>query len=180
MIEVIAGPMYSGKTEELIRRLTRARLGRKRVAVYKPTLDDRYGLQTISSHSGSEMVCESVHPELRMFTCQDVEVVGFDEAQFFDPVLIKYVQELADDNIKVILAGLDMTYRKEPFGPMPTLLALAANVTKLKAVCHVCGDDAAYTQRLLNGRPASFNGPTIQVGAFESYEARCFYCFEVA
>ena len=179
MIEVIAGPMYSGKTEELIRRLTRAKIGRKRVIAYKPAIDDRYKSDSLASHSGSEIECSPIHIGLHHFVIRDdVDLIAFDEVQFFDPIIIEYAQEIASHNVKVVLAGLDMTYRREPFGPMPILMAIAAEVTKLKAVCHVCGADAAYTQRLVGDRPAPFDGPTIQVGAFESYEARCWYCFE--
>jgi len=178
MIEVVTGPMYSGKTEELIRRLTRAKIGGKEVIAFKPTIDNRYGEEILASHSGIKIECLSLDLDRDTSFPMRYDVVGIDEAQFFDHRLIDLVTFLSEWNVKVILAGLDMTYRKEPFGCMPTLMAIAADVIKLKAVCHVCGDDAAYTQRLVQGKPASFDGPTVQIGAFDSYESRCWYCFE--
>jgi thymidine kinase len=176
MIEVITGPMYSGKTEELIRRLTRAKIGGKSVIAFKPEIDNRYGEEILASHSGIKIDCLPL--DLDSSFTMKYDVVGIDEAQFFDDRLIGFVRFLSSWNVKVIIAGLDMTYRKEPFGSMPTLMAISSDVIKLKAVCQVCGDDAAYTQRVIQGKPASFEGPTIQIGAFDSYEARCYYCWE--
>lgn len=180
MIEVICGPMYSGKTEELIRRLTRAKIAGKKVIAYKPKLDDRFGTEVLASHSGIKIICKPIEiPQSIMGNHpNDYDVVGIDEAQFFDFHLLSSIQVLDNHGIQVIVAGLDMTYRKEPFGCMPYLMAIASKVIKLSAVCHTCGDDAMYTQRLLDGKPASFSGETILVGALDSYEARCFYCFE--
>lgn len=179
MIEVICGPMYSGKTEELIRRLTRAKIANKKVVAYKPKIDNRFGSEVLASHSGIKIVCKPIEiPQSILYNLVDYDVIGIDEAQFFDFHLLSSIQILAQHGIQVIVAGLDMTYRKEPFGCMPFLLAIAEKVIKLSAVCHVCGDDAIYTQRLMDGKPAPFTGETIQVGAQDSYEARCFNCFE--
>lgn len=181
MIEVITGPMYSGKTEELIRRLTRAQIGGKKVIAYKPKVDTRHGEGIMASHSGIKIECRPLHEKFEdaMFIPLDYDVVGIDEAQFFSDELLAFVQLLDYRGVKVILAGLDLTYRKEPFGSMPILMALASEVMKLKAVCHVCGDDAMYTQRLDGKSPASYDEPTIVVGALETYEARCVHCFEI-
>lgn len=180
MIEVICGPMYSGKTEELIRRLTRAKIAEKQVVAIKPRIDTRHPEVVLASHSGIKIDCWSVDLDLADIASFPMryDVVGIDEAQFFDKNILDFVSFLANEGVKVIVAGLDMTYRKEPFGYMPFLMAMAAKVIKLSAVCHTCGDDAMYTQRLLDGKPAPFAGETILVGALDSYEARCYFCFE--
>lgn len=180
MIEVITGPMYSGKTEELIRRLTRSKIGGKKVIAYKPKIDNRYGEEVLASHSGIKIECRQLHEKFEdaMYFPLGYDVVGIDEAQFFSSELLSFVSLLDRVGVKVIVAGLDMTFRKEPFGCIPTLMAVASEVVKLKAVCHVCGDDAMYTQRLVGNKPASFSEPTVVVGAFDTYEARCFHCFE--
>lgn len=183
MIEVITGPMFCGKTEELIRRARRAEIGRKTVAVIKHKFDDRYDhtdVQWVASHSGNKITSASISSskEIEQYHF-GWDVLCIDEAQFFDLALIDVVEKFSYDGVRVILAGLDMTFRREAFGPMPFLLAIANTVDKLTAVCHVCGDDAGYTQRLVNGKAAPFDGPTVQVGALETYEARCLYCFEV-
>lgn len=179
MIEVVTGPMYSGKTEELIRRLTRAKIAEKKVVAIKPKIDTRHPEIVLASHSGIKIDCWSIDLDFDIAPFpMAYDVVGIDEAQFFNAHILKFVSYLANEGVKVIIAGLDMTYRKEPFGYMPFLMAMAAKVIKLSAVCHVCGDDAMYTQRLLDGRPAPFSGDTIQVGALDSYEARCYHCFE--
>ena len=177
MIEVITGPMYSGKTEELIRRLTRAKIAGRKVMAYKPLIDNRYGSEVLASHSGIKIDCQPV-AAAAFIGPNGFDVIGIDEAQFFDYLLIDTIEYLANNGIQVIVAGLDMTYRKEPFGCMPHLMAIAKSVDKLSAVCHVCGEDAHYTQRLIDGKPAPFSGETILVGAQDSYEARCWYCYE--
>lgn len=179
MIEVICGPMFSGKSEELIRRLTRAKIAGKTVKAFKPRIDDRYSTNEIASLSGGRFEAHDADLfELKLF--EDVSVIGIDEVQFMSEELIDNVVFLADKGTHVLLAGLDMTYRREPFGPMPHLLAIADRVTKLSAVCHKCGEDAVFTQRLLDGRPAPLDAPTVQVGSLDTYEARCRSCFEVA
>jgi len=181
-IEVVSGVMFSGKSEELLRRVRRALIAKKRVQVFKSHLDDRYGgVFTISSHDGHEaeaipvsnsvQVAEAVKP--------DVEVVAIDEAQFLDEGVVKVANALADQGIRVIVAGTDMDFRGEPFGPIPILLAIAEKIDKLHAICVICGDLATRNQRLINGDPAPAEGPTIQIGGAESYEARCRRCHEV-
>jgi thymidine kinase len=175
-IEVVAGCMFSGKSEELIRRLKRAQIARQKVIALKSSLDDRYGLETITSHSGSRLesaLVSSPSDVLRIVEEKQIEVVGIDEVQFFDSGIIGVVEYLAGKGVRVILAGLDQDFRGEPFGPMPELLALAEEVTKLTAVCMVCGKPATRTQRIVNGRPARYDDPVVMVGAAESYEARC-------
>ena len=175
-IEVICGPMYCGKTEELIRRLFRAKLAKQNVQVFKPVIDDRYGgIYKISSHSGSEFEAVPVKSstEIMEHIAPETTVIGFDEVQFFDEGILPIAEQLADQGIRVILAGLDLTFTGEPFGIMPNLMALAEEVAKLSAICMVCGDLAYRSQRLVNGSPAHYNDPIIIVGASEMYEARC-------
>jgi thymidine kinase len=174
--------MFSGKSEELIRRVRRALIARKRVQVFKSALDDRYaGLRRISSHDGSGVdavpvrssreLAERVHPSTQVF--------GIDEVQFLDDGIAEVVAALADRGARVILAGTDMDFRAEPFGPMPRLLTMAETVDKLHAICVVCGSPATRNQRLVNGEPAPAEAPIIQVGGADSYEARCRRCHEV-
>jgi thymidine kinase len=180
MIEVICGPMFSGKSEELIRRLTRAKIAQKQVRAFKPQIDDRYGATRISSLSGSSFQCISVDRGdiIENLSGVDTDVVGIDEIQFFDEDVISAIHHLSDTWRKhVIVSGLDMTYRREPFGVVPHLLAIADNITKLSAVCHKCGKDAIYTQRLIDGEPAPLDAPTVQVGGLDTYEARCQNCY---
>lgn len=175
-IEVIAGCMFSGKSEELIRRLKRAQIAKQKVIALKSSLDDRYGLETITSHSGSKLesaLVSSPPDVLRIAEEKQIEVVGIDEVQFFDVSIIAVAEYLAGKGVRVILAGLDQDFRGEPFGPIPGLLALAEDVMKLTAVCLVCGRPATRTQRIVNGRPARYDDPVVMVGAAESYEARC-------
>lgn len=174
-VEVITGPMFSGKSDELIRRLRRARIARQKIHVFKPSIDTRYTEGKVTSHAGTEFEATPVERSAAITELVDDEttVVGIDEAQFFDLDLIRVVQELADQGVRVIVAGLDTDFRGEPFGPMPTLMAQAERVDKLTAICMVCGDPATRTQRLINGRPARFEDPVVVVGASELYEARC-------
>lgn len=180
-IEVICGSMFSGKTEELIRRVRRAQIARQRVQVFKPSLDARYATEHVASHNGLRFLAVPVDSteEIAKRLDPEADVVAIDEAQFFDEALVALCEELADRSIRVIVAGLDMDFRGEPFGPMPALLARAEEVTKLRAICVRCGAPASRTQRLIEGRPASYNDPVILVGAAETYEARCRHCHEV-
>ncbi len=180
-IEVICGSMFSGKTEELIRRVRRARIARQKVQVFKPVLDNRYHVEKVSSHNGLHWEAVSVNnaQEILARLEPDTTVVAVDEAQFFDWGLSEVCTELARRGLRVILAGLDMDFRGEPFGPMPLLMAEAEEVTKLQAICVVCGAPASRTQRLINGHPAAYDDPIILVGGSESYEARCRHCHEV-
>ncbi|MDQ7820512.1 MAG: thymidine kinase [Armatimonadota bacterium] len=174
-IEVICGSMFSGKSEELIRRVRRAQIARQRVQVFKPALDDRYGRRQVASHDGARMDAIPVarSEEILRALDRDTTVVAIDEAQFLDDRLPEVVRTLADRGIRVIVAGLDMDFRGEPFGPMPHLLAIAEAVDKLTAICMVCGAPATRTQRLINGQPARYTDPVILLGAQEVYEARC-------
>ena len=166
--------MFSGKSEELIRRLRRAVIAKKKVQVFKPKIDDRYSLEQVRSHSGVgfDAVPVTSSAELLALIKPDSEVIGVDEAQFFDSNLPEVVRKLADAGKRVICAGLDLDFRGEPFGPMPVLLALAERVDKLTAICVVSGEPATRTQRLINGKPACYDDPIILVGASDSYEAR--------
>ena len=174
-IEVIAGCMFSGKSEELIRRLKRAQIARQKVQVFKPSIDTRYSEIEVVSHNGEKITGIPVKDSAELYSLIDrnADVIGIDEAQFFDEGIVKVANKLADEGFRVILAGLDMDFRREPFGPMPQLLAIADDVQKLHAICTICGEDAMYTQRLINGQPANYNDPVIMIGASEKYEARC-------
>lgn len=174
-IEVICGSMFCGKTEELIRRVRRAVIAKQKVQVFKPSLDDRYGIERVTSHNGQNIEAEPLNnsSELMRKLAPDTTVVAIDEVQFFDDGVVSVAETLADRGIRVIVAGLDLDFRGEPFGPMPTLLCRAEDVTKLHAICVVCGEQASRTQRLVNGQPANFNDPIILVGAQEAYEPRC-------
>jgi thymidine kinase len=174
-VEVITGSMFCGKTEELIRRLRRARIARQKIQVFKPGIDDRYAEERVTSHSGSEFEAVPIEraPEILARVAETTTVVGIDEAQFFEADITHVVQSLADMGMRVIVTGLDTDFRGEPFGPMPKLMAQAERVDKLQAICMVCGEPAARTQRLINGEPAHYNDPIVFVGASEFYEARC-------
>lgn len=175
-IEVICGSMFCGKTEELIRRVRRAIIAKQTIKVFKPRIDDRYGIKNITSHTGQSVEAIPVESSGDILALADgsATVVAIDEAQFFDMGLIDVVQRLVDEQkLRVIVAGLDTDFRGEPFGPMPQLLSIAEEVIKLHAICVVCGEDASRTQRLVDGKPAAYDDPIILVGAQESYEARC-------
>jgi thymidine kinase len=181
-IEVIAGVMFSGKSEELIRRVRRALIARRRIQVFKSHLDARYaGLFTISSHDGRTIEAVPVDSAAEIFRQvePDAEVVAIDEAQFLDDAIVDVAGALADRGVRVILAGTDTDFRGVPFGAMGMLMAVAEDVTKLRAICVVCGELACRNQRLVDGAPAPWQAPVIQVGGAESYEARCRHCHEV-
>lgn len=174
-IEVITGSMFSGKTEELIRRLRRATIARQSVQVFKPQIDTRYAFTKVASHSGAEYKATPVASAEDVLASiePNTTVVAIDEAQFFDWAVTEVCHKLAEQGIRVIVAGLDMDFRGEPFGPMPLLMAQAERVDKLHAICMVCGESASRTQRLIDGKPAYYDDPIVQVGGSESYEARC-------
>jgi thymidine kinase len=174
-VEVICGSMFCGKTDELIRRLRRATIARQQVQVFKPVIDLRYGVEKVTSHAGSDFAATPVQNASQIFELIDPKttVVGIDEAQFFDAKIEEVVEELAEKGIRVIVAGLDLNFKAEPFGSMPIIMAKAEQVTKLQAICMVCGEPASRSQRLVNGKPAKYNDPIIIVGASEMYEARC-------
>jgi len=180
-IEVICGSMFSGKTEELIRRVRRAVIARQDVQVFKPVLDARYVTEKVSSHDGLHWDAAVVNSAVDILgQVQDgTDVVAIDEAQFFDWTIAEVCDQLAQRGKRVIITGLDMDFRGEPFGPMPVLMAQAEKVDKLQAICAVCGAPASRTQRLVNGIPANHDDPQILVGADEVYQARCRRCHEV-
>lgn len=174
-LEVITGPMFAGKSEELIRRVKTLSYTKMKIIAFKPAIDDRYDKTAIASHDGAKYeayAIKNAHSILELVK-EDTQVVAIDEIQFFDMSIVKICEELADRGIRVIAAGLDLDFKGEPFGPMPELLARAEFVTKLSAVCTVCGCAATRTQRLIDGKPADYNDPIIKVGAKENYEARC-------
>lgn len=182
-VEVICGSMFSGKSEELIRRVRQATYGNLSVTVFKPVIDDRFSEEEIVSHNGSSVIAHPItkSEEILQYleTDGDSDIVGIDEVQFFDENIVDVVSQLADQGIRVIVAGLDTDFRGVPFGKMPTLMALAESVTKLNAICPICSSPASRTQRLINGKPASYDEPIILVGASESYEPRCRHHHEV-
>jgi thymidine kinase len=180
-LEVIVGCMFAGKTEELIRRIKVLQFAKKKIVVIKPSIDNRYSGDEIASHSGYRVkgVNASSAKDILNLINKDTEVVAIDEAQFFDKDLVKIVESLADRGIRVMVAGLDRDFRGEPFGVIPELLTRAEFITKLSAVCSSCGNPATRTQRLVNGKPASYNDPIVLVGAAEAYEPRCRHCHDV-
>jgi len=178
-LEVVCGPMFSGKSEELIRRLRRAEIAGQRALIVKPAIDNRYDVGHVVSHAGAKMravTARSSDEVARL--AQGYQAVGVDEVQFFDDGIIEAIDTLVRGGARVVATGLAQDFRGQPFGAMPTLLCVAEFVDKLEAVCHRCGGPATMTQRLVDGSPAPFEGETIQVGALDSYEARCRACFE--
>jgi thymidine kinase len=173
-VEVITGSMFSGKSEELIRRIRRAQIGRQKVQIFKPRIDGRYAHDHIVSHSDMKMPSQAVASAAQILELLDpaTEVVGIDEGQFFDASLVQVVNDLADRGLRVIVAGLDQDYRGRPFEPMPQLLAVAEYVDKTLAICVRCGAPANRTQRLVAATDR------VIVGGAEQYEARCRHCFQ--
>jgi thymidine kinase len=181
-VELIAGVMFSGKSEELIRRVRRAIIARRAVQVFKSHLDARYaGLFHVSSHDGREVEAVPVDTAAEIFrqVRPDTEIVAIDEVQFLDPEIVTVVTALAERGVRVILAGTDTDFRGDPFGAMGSLMAVAEEVTKLRAICVVCGELACRNQRLVDGKPARWDSPIVMVGGQESYEARCRHCHRV-
>ena len=181
-IEIVTGVMFSGKSEELIRRIRRAVIARRRIQVFKSHLDERYGgLFTVASHDGTEIEASPVDSSAEIFRliASDTEIVAIDEVQFLDEGIVEVATELAARGLRVIVAGTDTDFRGEPFGSMGDLMAVAERVDKLNAICVVCGDVACRNQRLVDGHPARWDSPTIMVGGRESYEARCRHCHRV-
>lgn len=180
-LELITGPMYCGKSEEMIRRLRRVKIARHTAQVFKPRLDNRYDKTNVVSHNGASIEAIAVdRPEDILERVKaDTEVVGIDEIQFFSPDIVDVCERLADNGKRVIIAGLDRDFRGEPFGPVPELMARSEYIEKLHAICIKCGEPATRTQRLIEGEPAAYDDPVIMVGAQEVYEARCRSCHEV-
>jgi thymidine kinase len=180
-LEIIVGSMFSGKSEELIRRVKRAVIARRAVQVFKPAVDDRFGAEIVRSHDGDTFLARPVRgsAEITDLVGPETSVVGIDEVQFFDDGIVGVVRSLVASGRRVICAGLDLDFRGEPFGSVPVLLALAERVEKLEAICVVCGEPATRTQRIVNGVPAFYDEPIIVIGAKEAYEARCRSCHDV-
>lgn len=180
-IELICGSMFSGKSEELIRRIKRATYGNLTVRVFKPAIDKRYHEESVVSHNGTTILARPVATASEIIDHIDetIDVIGIDEIQFFDQAIVDIVDELANKGYRVIVAGLDTDFRGEPFGVMPELMTKSEIVTKLNAICPHCGSPASRTQRLIDGKPASYDDPIILVGASESYEPRCRHCHDV-
>ncbi|AHZ17717.1 MULTISPECIES: thymidine kinase [Bacillus] len=180
-LELICGSMFSGKSEELIRRVKRATYAKQEVKVFKPAIDNRYSEEAVVSHNGTSMTSHVISSSAEIWDhiSESTDVIAVDEVQFFGESIIGDLSLLADKGYRVIAAGLDMDFRGEPFGVVPNLMAVAESVTKLQAVCSVCGSPASRTQRLIDGKPASYDDPVILVGASESYEARCRHHHEV-
>ncbi|MDX8363675.1 thymidine kinase [Cytobacillus sp. Hm23] len=180
-LELICGSMFSGKSEELIRRVRRAQFAKQSIQVFKPLIDNRYSDEAVVSHNGTSIIAHSVKDSQDIISnvTSTTDVVAIDEVQFFDEGIIQVVTQLANQGHRVIVAGLDQDFRGEPFGPVPALMAIAELVTKLQAVCAICGSPASRTQRLIDGNPAYYDEPIILVGASESYEPRCRHHHEV-
>jgi len=180
-VELICDSMFSGKTEELIRRVRRAVIARQQVQVFKPVIDTRYHRARVTSHNGADFEARPVNSpdEIIALLNPSTTVVAIDEVQFFGPEIITLCEQLAEQGKRVICAGLDTDFRGVPFGPMPALMARAEMVDKLHAICVICGEEASRTQRLINGEPAAFDDPVVLVGAAEVYEARCRVCHQV-
>ena len=180
-LEVVCGPMFSGKSEELIRRLRRAEIAGQRALIVKPRIDDRYDIGHVVSHAGAKMRAVAVaRPDEIRGLVDGYDVVGVDEVQFFPPEIVGVIESLVDRGMRVVVSGLDQDFRGLPFGSMPELLCRAELVDKLQAVCHRCGGPATMTQRLVDGKAAPADGATIVVGALEQYEARCRNCHELS
>jgi thymidine kinase len=180
-LDVICGPMFSGKTEELIRLMRRAGIANLNIQTFKHCFDNRVTADNLHSHSGEEIESAAVSTaeHLKMLLMPDTQVIGIDEVQFFSDDIVDLIQDLVASEKHVIVAGLDLDFRGVPFSCMPTLLAIADTVIKLNAVCMICGHDAHFSQRLINGKPAKFNDPIVMVGSEERYQARCRQCFEI-
>ena len=180
-IEVITGPMFAGKTEELIRRIRRLQYAKQNIIVFKPAIDDRYASNEVVSHNDSrtQSINISKASEIMKYVTLDTNVVAIDEIQFLDEEAVEICEYLADHGVRVIVSGLDRDFRGEPFSFMPKLLSIAEYVTKLSAICVKCHTPATRTQRIINGKPARYDDPIILVGAKDSYEARCRDCHEV-
>ena len=181
-IECICGSMFSGKSEELLRRIKRGVIAKQSVLLFKPSIDNRYEENKVSTHNGNSF--ESVNIDkadeiLDYIKDKKYDIIGIDEVQFFDNKIIEVINKRADEGIRVIVAGLDMDFKAEPFYPMPEIMAISEMVTKLHAVCNKCGKEASRSQRLINGEPAKYDDPIVVIGASESYEARCRHCHEI-
>jgi thymidine kinase len=180
-LTVVCGSMFAGKSEELIRLARRALYAKRKIQVFKPSIDDRYHQTMVVSHQGISFEAETVNGvnELRKKLQSDVQMVLIEEVQFFDISIVELCVELADKGVEVIVAGLDQDFRRQPFGPMASLLIAADEVVKLRAICMKCGQTASHTYRMVDGKPARWDDPIVLIGATESYEARCRNCFQI-
>ena len=185
-LEVICGSMFSGKTEELMRRLRRAEYAKHNVLTFKHEVDNRGSYTCILSHDGAKREAQCYVPgtgstvsQMQKFVTPRTSVIGIDEVQFFPEEIVSLILEWVESGIRVIVSGLDLDFRGEPFGVMPELLAFADDIVKLRAICVVCGEDALHSQRIINGEPAKYDDPVIMVAAKEKYEARCRGCFKI-
>ncbi|HLO98310.1 MAG TPA: thymidine kinase [Fimbriimonas sp.] len=180
-LTIVCGSMYAGKSEELIRLARRSLYARKRVQVFKPSIDDRYHQTMVVSHMGIQHEADTAKNviELKAKIKKDTQVLLIEEVQFFDANVVDLVVQMADKGMDVICAGLDQDFRRQPFGPMPELMAVADEVIKLRAICMKCGQPASHTYRMVDGKPAHWDDPIVLIGATESYEARCRNCFEI-
>ncbi len=181
-IECICGSMFSGKSEELLRRIKRGVIAKQKVLLFKPSIDNRYDENRVSTHNGNSYDSISIEKSseiLNFVKDKNYDIIGIDEIQFFDNDIVKVINKLADEGFRVIVAGLDMDFKAEPFHPMPEIMAISEMVTKLHAVCNKCGKEASRSQRLINGKPAKYDDPIVVIGASESYEARCRHCHEI-
>lgn len=171
--------MFSGKTEELIRRVRRAELANQKISVFKHRVDDRMSIDFVNTHSGDKLKAIAVEnpDDIKLFVNEETQIVAIDEVQFFAPDIVRIILELVEEGKKVIAAGLDLDFRGVPFGAIPPLLAVADRITKLYAVCMSCGNDAHYSQRLIDGHAAKFDDPIVMIGAQDVYQARCRDCF---
>lgn len=180
-LTVVCGSMYAGKSEELIRLARRSLYAKKKVQVFKPSIDDRYHQTMVVSHMGVQHEADTAVnvAELKSKLKKETQVLLIEEVQFFDPAIVEFLVQQADRGVDVIVAGLDQDFRRMPFGPMPALLAAADEVIKLRAICMKCGNPASHTYRMVDGKPAHWDDPIVLIGATESYEARCRNCFEI-
>lgn len=181
-IECICGSMFSGKSEELLRRIKRGVIAKQKVLLFKPSIDNRYEENMVSTHNGNSYESVNIDKAEQIYDYiidKKYDIIGIDEVQFFDEKIVEVINKLADDGIRVIVAGLDMDFKAEPFYPMPEIMAVSEMVTKLHAVCNKCGKEASRSQRLIDGEPARYDDPIVVIGASESYEARCRHCHEI-
>ena len=181
-IECICGSMFSGKSEELLRRIKRGVIAKQKVLLFKPSIDNRYEENMVSTHNGNSYESVNIDKADQIYDYiidKKDDLIGIDEVQFFDEKIVEVINKLADDGIRVIVAGLDMDFKAEPFHPMPEIMAVSEMVTKLHAVCNKCGKEASRSQRLIDGEPARYDDPIVVIGASESYEARCRHCHEI-
>ena len=181
-IECICGSMFSGKSEELLRRIKRGVIAKQKVLLFKPSIDNRYEENMVSTHNGNSYESVNIDKAEQIYDYiidKKYDIIGIDEVQFFDEKIVEVINKLADDGIRVIVAGLDMDFKAEPFHPIPEIMAVSEMVTKLHAVCNKCGKEASRSQRLIDGEPARYDDPIVVIGASESYEARCRHCHEI-